>query len=73
MAHYSFSKLLNGICSTFLGTQVTIAVSSIVLVVSLILTVCYGCKKLRKKNIKLPKSLVSLPFVSVSDFSSPTG
>lgn len=42
------------------STQVTIAVSSIVLVVSLILTVCYGCKKLRKKNIKLPKSLVSV-------------
>ncbi|NXV74817.1 INGR1 protein, partial [Atlantisia rogersi] len=27
---------------------------------SLILTICFGCKKLRKSNIKLPKSLVSV-------------
>lgn len=39
----------------------------------LILTVRYGCKKLRKKNIKLPKSLVSLALLSVSDLSSQTG
>ncbi|XP_052530809.1 interferon gamma receptor 1 [Tympanuchus pallidicinctus] len=42
------------------STLITIIVSAIILIVGLTLTVCYGCKKLRKKNIKLPKSLVSV-------------
>lgn len=43
-----------------LSTQDTIILCVVILSVSLILTVCCGCKKLRKKNIKLPKSLVSV-------------
>uniref|UniRef100_G3UQT7 Uncharacterized protein n=1 Tax=Meleagris gallopavo TaxID=9103 RepID=G3UQT7_MELGA len=42
------------------STLITIIVSTIVVIMGLILTVRYGCKKLRKKNIKLPKSLVSV-------------
>ncbi|XP_072712041.1 interferon gamma receptor 1 isoform X1 [Ciconia boyciana] len=41
-------------------TQDIIILCGVILSVSLILTVCCGCKKLRKKNIKLPKSLVSV-------------
>ncbi|NXF53506.1 INGR1 protein, partial [Oceanites oceanicus] len=37
-----------------------IILCGVILIVTLILTVCCGCKKLRKKNIKLPKSLVSV-------------
>ncbi|XP_075270073.1 interferon gamma receptor 1 isoform X1 [Opisthocomus hoazin] len=43
-----------------LSTQGIIILCSVVLSLSLILTVCFGCKRLRKKNIKLPKSLVSV-------------
>ncbi|XP_064303255.1 interferon gamma receptor 1 [Phalacrocorax carbo] len=43
-----------------LSTQDIIILSAVILSMSLILTVCCGCKKLRKKNIKLPKSLVSV-------------
>ncbi|NXV87317.1 INGR1 protein, partial [Calonectris borealis] len=43
-----------------LSTQDIIILCGVILSVSLILTVCCGCKKLRKKNIKLPKSLVSV-------------
>ncbi|NXC73461.1 INGR1 protein, partial [Anhinga anhinga] len=43
-----------------LSTQDIIILCSVILSMSLILTVCCGCKKLRKKNIKLPKSLVSV-------------
>ncbi|NXD78283.1 INGR1 protein, partial [Halcyon senegalensis] len=42
-----------------LSTQYVI-VLGVILSLSLMLTVCCGCKKLRKKNIKLPKSLVSV-------------
>ncbi|NWW93118.1 INGR1 protein, partial [Rhynochetos jubatus] len=42
-----------------LSTQYII-VLCVTLSLSLIVTVCCGCKKLRKKNIKLPKSLVSV-------------
>uniref|UniRef100_A0A8C3KU71 Interferon gamma receptor 1 n=1 Tax=Chrysolophus pictus TaxID=9089 RepID=A0A8C3KU71_CHRPC len=42
------------------STLITIIVSTIIVIVGLILTVCFGCKKLRKRNIKLPKSLVSV-------------
>ncbi|OXB68434.1 hypothetical protein ASZ78_010055 [Callipepla squamata] len=42
------------------GTQVTIVVFTIILTVGVVLSMCYGCKKLRKKNIKLPKSLASV-------------
>ncbi|NXL91820.1 INGR1 protein, partial [Alectura lathami] len=41
-------------------TQDVIIVSAVILTASVILTVCCGFKKLRKKNIKLPKSLVSV-------------
>ncbi|NXL01105.1 INGR1 protein, partial [Mesembrinibis cayennensis] len=43
-----------------LSSQDLIILGGVILSVSLILTVCCGCKKLRKKNIKLPKSLVSV-------------
>ncbi|NXI49471.1 INGR1 protein, partial [Chloroceryle aenea] len=43
-----------------LSTQYVIIVCAVILSLSLVLTVCCGCKKLRKKNIKLPKSLVSV-------------
>ncbi|NWH42841.1 INGR1 protein, partial [Fregata magnificens] len=43
-----------------LSTQEVIILCGVILSVSLILTVCCGCKKLRKRNIKLPKSLVSV-------------
>ncbi|XP_065589285.1 interferon gamma receptor 1 [Cyrtonyx montezumae] len=42
------------------GTQVTTVVFTIILTVGLVLSMCYGCKKLRRKNIKLPKSLASM-------------
>ncbi|NXC42619.1 INGR1 protein, partial [Penelope pileata] len=42
------------------SSQDAIIVCVVVLIVGLILTVCCGFKKLRKKNIKLPKSLVSV-------------
>ncbi|KAM9297886.1 interferon gamma receptor 1 [Morus bassanus] len=43
-----------------LSTQDVVILCGVILSMSLILTVCCGCKKLRKKNIKLPKSLVSV-------------
>ncbi|NXI97891.1 INGR1 protein, partial [Psophia crepitans] len=43
-----------------LSMQDIIIVCVVILSLSLILTVCCGCKKLRKNNIKLPKSLVSV-------------
>ncbi|NXK54883.1 INGR1 protein, partial [Chauna torquata] len=43
-----------------LSTQDIIIVSAVMLTAGLILTVCCGFKRLRKKNIKLPKSLVSV-------------
>ncbi|XP_064365110.1 interferon gamma receptor 1 isoform X1 [Dromaius novaehollandiae] len=43
-----------------LSTQNTIIVVGIILSFGLILITCCGFKKLRKKNIKLPKSLVSV-------------
>ncbi|NXT30292.1 INGR1 protein, partial [Syrrhaptes paradoxus] len=43
-----------------LSTQDIIILCGVVLSLSLILSVCCGFKKLRKKNIKLPKSLVSV-------------
>lgn len=43
-----------------LRTQDIIILCCVILGMSLILTVCWGCKKLRKRNIKLPKSLVSV-------------
>ncbi|XP_062428474.1 interferon gamma receptor 1 isoform X2 [Rhea pennata] len=43
-----------------LSTQNIIIVLGVILSFSLILTLCCGFKKLRKKNIKLPKSLVSV-------------
>ncbi|NXS66537.1 INGR1 protein, partial [Pandion haliaetus] len=43
-----------------LSTQYIIILCGVTLSLSLMLTVCCGCKKLRKKNIKLPKSLVSV-------------
>ncbi|XP_068794548.1 interferon gamma receptor 1 [Struthio camelus] len=43
-----------------LNAQSIIIVVAVILSFVLILTVCCGCKKLRKKNIKLPKSLVSV-------------
>ncbi|NXX16739.1 INGR1 protein, partial [Podargus strigoides] len=43
-----------------LSTQHIIVLCVAVLSLSLMLTVCCGYKKLRKKNIKLPKSLVSV-------------
>ncbi|KAM6083461.1 interferon gamma receptor 1 [Chlamydotis macqueenii] len=43
-----------------LSTQYVIILCGGVLSLSLILAICCGCKKLRKKNIKLPKSLVSV-------------
>ncbi|NXH65767.1 INGR1 protein, partial [Hydrobates tethys] len=43
-----------------LSTQDIIILCVVILSVSLTLTICCGCKKLRKKNIKLPKSLVSV-------------
>ncbi|KAM6083984.1 LOW QUALITY PROTEIN: interferon gamma receptor 1 [Theristicus caerulescens] len=52
--------ILKLFCSNFLGSQDLIILGGVILSVSLILTVCCGCKKLRKKNIKLPKSLVSV-------------
>ncbi|XP_015713905.1 interferon gamma receptor 1 [Coturnix japonica] len=42
------------------SAQIAITVCTIIVAVGLILTVGCGCKKLRKKNIKLPKSLVSV-------------
>ncbi|NWQ95832.1 INGR1 protein, partial [Burhinus bistriatus] len=43
-----------------LSTQYIIIPCVVILSLSLMLTVCCGCKKLRKENIKLPKSLVSV-------------
>ncbi|NWS54681.1 INGR1 protein, partial [Chunga burmeisteri] len=43
-----------------LSTQYIIILCVVILSLSLVFTVCCGCKKLRKKNIKLPKSLVSV-------------
>nr|XP_013814374.1 PREDICTED: interferon gamma receptor 1 [Apteryx mantelli mantelli] len=43
-----------------LSTQNIIIVVGVILGFGLVLTICCGCKKLRKKNIKLPKSLVSV-------------
>ncbi|NWX46912.1 INGR1 protein, partial [Steatornis caripensis] len=43
-----------------LSTQYVIIMCGVILSLSLMLTVYCGCKKLRKKNIKLPKSLVSV-------------
>ncbi|NXO51885.1 INGR1 protein, partial [Aramus guarauna] len=43
-----------------LSMQDIIIVCGVVLSLSVILTVCCGCRKLRKNNIKLPKSLVSV-------------
>uniref|UniRef100_A0A8B9F226 Interferon gamma receptor 1 n=2 Tax=Amazona TaxID=12929 RepID=A0A8B9F226_9PSIT len=43
-----------------LSTEYIIIMCVTVLGLTLILTVCCGCKKLRKDNIKLPKSLVSV-------------
>ncbi|KAF1415599.1 Interferon gamma receptor 1, partial [Spheniscus humboldti] len=43
-----------------LSTQPVIILCGVILSMSLILVVYCGCKKLRKKNIKLPKSLVSV-------------
>ncbi|XP_074891902.1 interferon gamma receptor 1 [Buteo buteo] len=43
-----------------LSMQYIIILCGVTLSLSLMLTVCCGCKKLRKKNIKLPKSLVSV-------------
>ncbi|XP_009956509.1 PREDICTED: interferon gamma receptor 1, partial [Leptosomus discolor] len=42
------------------STKYVIILCGVVLSLSLTLSVCCGCKKLRKKNIKLPKSLVSV-------------
>ncbi|KAM9564041.1 interferon gamma receptor 1 isoform 2-T2 [Guaruba guarouba] len=43
-----------------LSTEYIIILCVTILSLTLILTVCCGCKKLRKNNIKLPKSLVSV-------------
>ncbi|XP_068266440.1 interferon gamma receptor 1 isoform X2 [Nyctibius grandis] len=43
-----------------LSTQYIIILCVVLLILSLMLPVWCGCKKLRKKNIKLPKSLVSV-------------
>ncbi|NXK10301.1 INGR1 protein, partial [Herpetotheres cachinnans] len=43
-----------------LSTQYINILCGVILSLSLMLIVCCGCKKLRKKNIKLPKSLVSV-------------
>ncbi|KAM6207863.1 interferon gamma receptor 1 [Sarcoramphus papa] len=43
-----------------LSTQYIIILCGVILSLSLMLTVCCGCKQLRKKNIKLPKSLVTV-------------
>ncbi|XP_054674870.1 interferon gamma receptor 1 isoform X2 [Grus americana] len=43
-----------------LSMQDIIIVCGVILSLSVILTVCCGCRKLRKNNIKLPKSLVSV-------------
>ncbi|NXT03203.1 INGR1 protein, partial [Jacana jacana] len=42
------------------STRYIIIPCAVILSVSLMLTVCYGCRKLNKDNIKLPKSLVSV-------------
>ncbi|NXP43577.1 INGR1 protein, partial [Heliornis fulica] len=43
-----------------LGMHGLVILCGVVVSLSLILTICCGCKKLRKSNIKLPKSLVSV-------------
>ncbi|XP_074675082.1 interferon gamma receptor 1 [Strix aluco] len=43
-----------------LGTEYIVIPCGVILSLGLILAVCCGCKKLREKNIKLPKSLVSV-------------
>ncbi|NXP04304.1 INGR1 protein, partial [Thinocorus orbignyianus] len=40
--------------------QYVIVPCAVILSLSTMLAACYGCKKLRKENIKLPKSLVSV-------------
>ncbi|PKU31710.1 interferon gamma receptor 1 [Limosa lapponica baueri] len=42
------------------STQYIIISCAVILSLSLMLTICYSCRKLRKENIKLPKSLVSV-------------
>ncbi|NXN28839.1 INGR1 protein, partial [Nycticryphes semicollaris] len=42
------------------STRYIIIPCAVILSLSVMLTVCYGCRKLRKENIKLPKSLVSV-------------
>ncbi|NXJ67917.1 INGR1 protein, partial [Rostratula benghalensis] len=42
------------------STRYIIIPCAVILSVSVTLTICYGCRKLRKENIKLPKSLVSV-------------
>ncbi|NXT75958.1 INGR1 protein, partial [Zapornia atra] len=43
-----------------LSMPYVVILCGVVVSLSLILTICFGCKKLRKSNIKLPKSLVSV-------------
>ncbi|NWY49758.1 INGR1 protein, partial [Chionis minor] len=43
-----------------LSTKYIIIPCVVILSLSLMFSVCYGCRKLRKENIKLPKSLVSV-------------
>ncbi|NXL58730.1 INGR1 protein, partial [Chordeiles acutipennis] len=43
-----------------MNTQYIIILCGVILSLGVMLAVCCGCKKLRKKNVKLPKSLVSV-------------
>ncbi|KAM6278800.1 interferon gamma receptor 1 [Porphyrio hochstetteri] len=43
-----------------LSMPYVVILCGVVVSLSLIVTICFGCKKLRKSNIKLPKSLVSV-------------
>lgn len=63
-----FSKLLNRIYYNFLGTEKMVIVCVAVVIMGVIFTLFCGFKKLREKNIKLPKSLVSSDLLSISDF-----
>ncbi|NXI34615.1 INGR1 protein, partial [Galbula dea] len=43
-----------------MGTPGIVTLCGVILSLSLMLTIYFGCKKLKKKNIKLPKSLVNV-------------
>lgn len=54
-----FSKIPSRLCFNSLGTHHIIILCVVIGILTVIPTVYCGCKKLRKNNIQLPKSLVS--------------